>query len=165
MTVEYQVIQDCPQYVVGTDGTVWRWLRRRKRWRQLKPVQQPKGYLRVSLSDGPKRVYPKFVHRLVLKAFVGAAPDGYEARHLDGDPANNSLTNLKWGTSTENQEDRRTHGTLPKGDSHFRSLLTEAQRSDVLKELGEGVRQCDLAKKYRVRKGVIQYLASTQSIA
>jgi hypothetical protein len=37
--------------------------------------------------------------------------DGLEIRHLDGNPLNNCLTNLAWGTPAENKEDRKTHGT------------------------------------------------------
>lgn len=35
------------------------------------------------------------VHRLVLLAFVGPAPEGTEACHGDGDPTNNRLSNLR----------------------------------------------------------------------
>ena len=50
------------------------------------------------------------VHRLVLTAFVGPCPDGMECRHLDGNPGNNHLENLKWGTRLENCADRTLHG-------------------------------------------------------
>lgn len=53
------------------------------------------------------------VHRLVLEAFVGPRPDGLLARHLDGDPTNNALTNLRWGTYSENGLDSVRHGTHP----------------------------------------------------
>lgn len=51
------------------------------------------------------------VHRLVLEAFVGPCPDdGMECLHADGDPANNHVTNLRWGTRSENNLDKVRHG-------------------------------------------------------
>lgn len=37
-----------------------------------------------------------------MLAFVGPKPSGTEILHLDHDPANNRLVNLKYGTRTEN---------------------------------------------------------------
>lgn len=53
----------------------------------------------------------RLIHRLVLEAFVGPAPEGQECRHLDGDCANAKLSNLQWGTRSENNLDKIEHGT------------------------------------------------------
>lgn len=67
------------------------------------------GYLTFH-TGRPRRVLR--VHRLVLLAFQGPAPEGAtEVRHVDGDPANNHLANLRWGTSAENKADQVRHGT------------------------------------------------------
>lgn len=55
------------------------------------------------------------VHRLVLETFIGPCPFGMECRHLDGNPKNNKLDNLCWGTKLENIQDRRMHGTESSG--------------------------------------------------
>jgi len=70
----------------------------------------PSGYLIVNLwwANQP-RIW--LIHRLVLIAFVGLQPDGMEALHRDGDPGNNTLSNLRWGTHSENQLDQVAHGT------------------------------------------------------
>jgi hypothetical protein len=71
---------------------------------------QQTGYRIVLIwVDGKKRI--RLIHRMVLEAFVGPCPEGMECRHLDGDRANNTLTNLCWGTHTENIRDRGRHGT------------------------------------------------------
>lgn len=51
------------------------------------------------------------VHRLVMEAFIGPCPAGMETRHLDDDPDNNHLTNLVYGTRSENMLDRVSNGT------------------------------------------------------
>ena len=37
-----------------------------------------------------------------MRAFVGEPPEGMEVRHLNGDPTDNRLENLKYGSRTEN---------------------------------------------------------------
>jgi hypothetical protein len=69
------------------------------------------GYLNVSLG----RNQSARVHSLVLKAFVGPRPDGYQAAHADGDRANNALRNLRWASPAENAADKYKHGTVPLG--------------------------------------------------
>jgi hypothetical protein len=56
------------------------------------------GYLQVRIGGRKRRK----IYHLVLEAFVGPRPDGTEAMHLDGDRSNNALTNLRWGTHSEN---------------------------------------------------------------
>jgi hypothetical protein len=80
------------------------------------------GYRHIKLG----RSFQCGVHLLVLRAFVGPAPDGMECRHLDGDRQNNVLANLRWGTKAENYDDRRGHGTANDGERHGKAKLTEA---------------------------------------
>lgn len=61
---------------------------------------------------GRRNIY--YVHRLVLITFVGPCPDGMECRHLDGNPSNNRVDNLRWGTKIENSNDRWYHDTMPR---------------------------------------------------
>ena len=63
------------------------------------------GHCRVTLPGGIQG----YVHRLVLEAFVGPAPDGMEACHNDGDPTNNRLDNLRWDTRSANNTDAVRH--------------------------------------------------------
>lgn len=79
--------------------------------RLLSPHEHTDGYLRVMMrgADGSRKGW--FVHRLVLLAFEGECPEGMETRHLDGDPRNNELSNLRYGTHSENMYDKVEHGT------------------------------------------------------
>ena len=68
----------------------------------LKPeTKRDTGYQRVVLCVNNVRKHYS-VHTLVLLAFVGPCPDGYECLHGDNNPRNNSLDNLRWGTRSEN---------------------------------------------------------------
>lgn len=86
-------------YEVSDMGRV----RRISSGRILSPMTDNKGYLHVHLSGRMRRI-----HRLVLAAFVGESD--MLCRHLDGDPKNNKLSNLRYGTPKENSADRIAHG-------------------------------------------------------
>ena len=62
------------------------------------------GYIQINLRDRD-RGGPRLGHHLVLEAFVGPQPDGMETRHLNNVRNDNRLSNLLWGTSSENNYD------------------------------------------------------------
>lgn len=69
-----------------------------------------------------------YVHSLVLTAFVGPKPEGMECCHRDGNPLNNHIDNLRWGTHSDNMQDSIRHGTFKKKSR----LLRLQQRSDEI---------------------------------
>lgn len=83
----------------------------RGRWGQLLmkfPAREMKigtavnGYRYVKLRlPGAKAVHC-LVHRLVMAAYVGPAPDGMHVNHLDGDKGNNCVSNLEYVTPLQN---------------------------------------------------------------
>lgn len=81
--------------------------------RILRGRAQASGHLSIGLGLPGGQRRNALVHRLVLTAFVGPPPDGMHALHGDGNPANNSLENLRWGTPSENSLDAVRHGAHP----------------------------------------------------
>jgi len=62
---------------------------------------QGKGYMYVILWLHSKS-YKRYVHRLVAESFI-ENPNGFpEVNHIDGNPKNNSVSNLEWTTHAEN---------------------------------------------------------------
>lgn len=109
------------------------------------------GYLFVTLSRrSHKRSF--LVHRLVLLAFAGEPPAGTEACHRDGDPANNVLSNIYWGTRSENMLDQVRHGT------HLQARKTECKHGHPFSEENtyvypvSGRRACLICKKRWARE-------------
>jgi hypothetical protein len=123
--------------------------------RILKPWKNSKfGYLRVDLCDAScKRVEKPLVHVLVLTTFVGPCPPGQECRHFDGNPGNNALSNLLWGTKVENYTDRVRHGTDNAGEKGFFARLTEEQALQI--KMRPAYRGCvvDLAREFNIPTG------------
>lgn len=62
------------------------------------------GHLYVELWKHNKRSRP-YIHRLVLLTFNGPGCPGEEVRHLNGTPTDNRLSNLAWGSRSENMLD------------------------------------------------------------
>jgi HNH endonuclease len=132
-SVEYRIVPEYPMFRVGSDGSIWTlWNQGARRigdkWRQLKPDLNRQGYFRVKLRRG-RKARRRLLHQVILETFVGCRPVGMQCRHLDGDSKNNCLGNLKWGTSKENCDDARRHGTmkappLHQGESQHHSILT-----------------------------------------
>ena len=85
---------------------------RKWRGRTMTPATMPRGYKTVSLWRGGKQT-TALVHRLVLFAFQGPPPEGMEALHKNGDPADNAASNLAWGTHSENQLTKPTPTSTP----------------------------------------------------
>ena len=114
------------------------------------------GHHAVLLWKGNKPKMMK-VHRMVLFAFVGPPPRGHQCRHLDGNAANNCVENLAWGTQTQNQKDRATHGTSNRGERCATAKLTEAQVRQILDDPRP---QKEIAAQYGVRANTISRIKS-----
>jgi hypothetical protein len=105
----------------GTEYTL------RKSGRLLRSGVASNGYPTVALGRGNTRT----LHSLVTEAFIGPRPSGQEVRHLDGDRKNPRLSNLTYGTRTENILDAVAHGTWmsEKRAAHMRRIGFGARRA------------------------------------
>ncbi len=92
----FLAVSDVAILAVYSDGRIWNL--REERW--VKTYRDKDGYEITGYGK---------VHRLVLLAFKGRPKNHRQVRHLDGDPNNNQLENLVWGTGKENWRDRKRH--------------------------------------------------------
>lgn len=141
-------IPGCPGYFINRKGEVFS-------IRKLGLVRDDDGYLRPPMYIGGKVKRPG-VHILLARTFLQPPrPEQTEVRHLDGDPTNNSIGNLAWGTRAENAADMARHGTV-KGERNPRARLTRAQVRAIVKGWLVGRKNEYQAKKYGVSVGTIK---------
>lgn len=122
-----------------------------------------RGYKMVSLQNGiAKANYT--VHRLVLEAFVGYRPFNLQCSHLDGDPSNNHLDNLKWESTKENCDRKREHGTYLQGEQVPKAKLSEKDVLNIRKLHATGeYSQRQLARMYNLSRCPIQNIIHRRS--
>jgi len=147
-------INNYPNYQVGIDGTVISY--KFSKQKVLKPqmvTQSKKKYLAVGLYNENNKITKhgktpamNYVHRLVWEAFVGEIPEHLEIEHIDQNPHNCHLSNLKLVTRKENI------------DSHYRSkygfLYTE-KRDEIIQDYLQ-LKSYDLvAEKWNVNVSTI----------
>lgn len=111
------------------------------------------GYPRVSttINGIPMSI---FSHKAAALAWIGPQPEGCEVCHRDGNPLNPHMDNLRWGTCKSNHADKVIHGTLPAGESHYKSKLTAEAVAEIRRAYanrqGRYWGSVALAKKYGV---------------
>jgi hypothetical protein len=123
-------------------------------------------YRFVSLGAG----YIRYVHRLVAITFLGEPPSPkHEAAHKNGVASDNRLTNLKWATKSENEQDKREHGTyftrpIISGERHYSTKLTDEIVSQIRASYtGEFGQRAEMAKSYGVSWAIINHILTKKT--
>lgn len=118
-----------------------------RKGRILGAIKTNGGYLRVTLTVGENRELIR-IHSLIMLTFVGIRPVCELVRHLDGNPKNNNLENLAYGTPRANVIDVYRYGRL-------NGVLTLNQVLEIRDLLKSGVSYSDIAWLYGVCKSNI----------
>lgn len=166
--VQYKRPEGFPNYLVGDDGSVWSNFvvggqgAVTDRWRRLRPGRLHHGHVKVTLCKSGEK-FSIQVHQLVMLCFVGKPPDGMEVRHLNGNPRDNRLSNLTYGTPLENAADRSAHGTQTSGERHHRAKLTDEQVGIIRSRLSSGEKARVIAEDFGVSRSCISMIACGQN--
>jgi hypothetical protein len=128
------VLEEFPKYSITNNGFV----KNNKTNRVLKNQINSNGYIVLSLfnNDGIKK--KPYLHRLLAKTFIkNENDDANQVDHIDRNPLNNSLDNLRWVTNTENLGNR---GSFNKTGIYLDELnnywCCQIKNSNILNHLG-----------------------------
>ena len=86
-----------PGYYLDRKGNLWRF--KEDKWVKVKKYISPKGYPHVHLYDiNTKKSRIRRLNRLVAILYIPNPHNLPVVMHLDNNPLNNRVSNLKWGT-------------------------------------------------------------------
>lgn len=143
---EWRAVVGHPKYLVSDDGQVYS----TRSNGLLKLSVLASGHLRA-VVDGSHRT----VHSLLAEAFIGPRPHNQEVRHLNGNPSDNRIENLTYGSKSENAYDSIEHGThFNAGKTHCKYGHPFDDANTIITKRGRVCRTCKSAinLKYNSRK-------------
>ena len=97
----FKSIPEFPDYEISETGEV-----RNIETSRIHSTRLNGNYFKITIHN-----ITRYVHVLLMQAHIGPKPSGFVVRHLDGNPLNNSVLNLVYGTYTQNRHDMIKHGT------------------------------------------------------
>ncbi len=157
-------------YYITQDGKVWTDCRKNGIERFMKQHNNPEGYKVVGLYIGGKQKQFR-VHRLVATAFIPNPENKPFVNHIDGNKANNDVSNLEWCTQKENvnhainvlnkwsntEKQRKQASEL--GKSKRKLSIEEARKLRLLHKT-EGYSIAELANRYSLSKTGVKRILS-----
>ena len=124
-----------------------------------KLLKDTNGYQHVAITAlGVRRL--AMVHHLVLDAFVGTRPEGMECCHNNSNPSDNHLSNLRWDTHYNNNQDRKNRGMYLVGSKHHQAKLT---KQDVLFIRNSDMTGVVLAKMHNIGRTQVSRIKRGES--
>ena len=122
------------------------------------------GYKRITLTNGGDALR---LHREVLKAFDRLPNKGEICRHLDGNPGNNHVSNLKWGNHKENAQDCLKHGRnrfqILVGENSPTAKFSDVEIEDIRTRRKEGATYKEIMEIYDISKSHVSYIINRKT--
>lgn len=141
-------------YEAAENGIIYS-LKRRERHALIGKVCAS-GYRMVVITIERKKQYHN-VHRLIAMAFLPNPNNCREVNHKDGNKLNNSVENLEWVTTRQNQLHAITSGLRP-------SLKLDFEKAKEIRRLYASGKytQTKLAEIFGVKKTQIGYIIQSK---
>lgn len=143
----WKPVKDYDRYDVSNKGRVRSFCYNNSRI--LKTTDDGKGYPRVSLWKKGRSKNLR-VHNIVLESFYKERPFGMEGCHNDGNPKNNNVSNLRWGTHKENMADKLIHNSHCRGEKSGKAKLTEKIVREIRDLLDYGMTNVFVSDNYKI---------------
>ena len=102
-----------------------------------------------------------YVHRIVAKAFIPNPENKPEIDHIDYNPLNNNVTNLRWVTHSENQIHSKERLSLSRqGEKHPLATLTDDEVLNIRKLRNRKIRCKIIAELYGITENNVSNLTT-----
>ena len=107
-------IQNYPKYLIYQDGKV----QNKKTEKFLKGIDNGRGYLHVSLYHEGK-YQTRRIHILLALQFIPNPENKPHVDHIDRNNKNNDISNLRWVTPSENNQNKGKFSTNTSGHKNI----------------------------------------------
>jgi hypothetical protein len=166
MENEFVPVPGYPRSRIASDGRVEAFSPRYHKvgWRPLKWKVQNMGYAIVSLVHDTGRTWA-LVHRLVALTFLPNPLGLPVVNHKDGNPLNNTVSNLEWCTQSHNATHKHRALRKASGDRHYAAKFTAAAVRDIRRRIQAGETQTALARETGVSQPTISDMVTGRSWA
>ena len=115
------------------------------------------GY-RVRQYKTKEKFLQRYVHHLVLEAFVGIVPKGFVTNHKDGNKLNKKIENLEIVTPKENIRHAFNNGLHPLGDHRYNVKILEKDIINIKELRLSGMLYREIAEIYNCSRHLISYI-------
>tara|TARA_R110000787_G_C13039146_1_gene405157 strand:- start:6 stop:467 length:462 start_codon:yes stop_codon:yes gene_type:complete len=115
MEYESRVIDNFKDYLIYSNGTVYG----KKHKKFVKQYPSDRGYMTVMLYRGKEKRKNWKVHRLVAEAFISNDESKLCVDHIDRNKLNNDISNLRWATYTENNNNKGMYKSNKSGHTNI----------------------------------------------
>lgn len=127
-------------------------------FKKLKLEETKDKHLRVPLKIEKGKEKKFFVHRLVYSTFVGELKEGYVIDHIDANPKNNNVENLRQVTQRKNVENAIYHGNFGHNrDTKIKVVNTETNEIEYYDSIKEFLIDIE-APTYMIKHGGLSIL-------
>lgn len=126
-------------YTIDEEGSI----RSKKTGNAVAQQINSAGYCVSQIYKNNKRYVVK-IHRAVIKSFIGDPDKRCVIAHRDGNKYNNSLSNLLITSPYVNNQHKKEHGTVRKGENHWNCVLSDAA-VDFIRNKEHGMNNSQLA--------------------
>lgn len=112
----FQVINDYPRYEISNFGRVRSKVKHYQNDYYLKPRKASKGHLYVDLYLGTEGWEKNrfYIHRLVCNNFLPNPDNLPNIDHIDRNPENNNISNLRWVSYSTNSINKKAYSNTGK---------------------------------------------------
>lgn len=156
-TEEWKKHPEYENYLISNQGRVKRLSyvntnnNRRMKEKILAGSLHSDGYIYISILLGNSKYRQISKHRLVAQTFLDNPNNFPEINHKDGNKLNNSVENLEWVTSSDNQIHAVQNNLQPKNIYTYKGKLTKEQRDEIIFRYSTtDISKRKLAKEYNV---------------
>lgn len=137
-------IKDFPNYSITEDGRVFRTTGKEPKELKWIAVSYKRRYFQVGLyPNKSNRRNLKYIHRLVWETYMGEIPDDMTIDHIDSNPSNNHISNLRLATRSDNSKLWAIKNT--------NTLELRALRDEMLELNRSGITIREIARMYGLK--------------